>query len=253
MKMPIPSDWDGFSVCNYEVQWPDSPIWRIILRGLLTNPSLVDFWDAATGNVAQVLRDFEPFLNFTLNELECNAMSIPVGTIWEFAGSTLPDKFLWADGSKVLVADYPDLYGVIGDTFANGFFTPGVDFYLPRRSGRVSVGVDAGQSEFAALGQTGGEKTHTLTVAQMPSHTHIQNSHNHAQNAHQHTIPRDTVSGGSGVGFSSPGLADVTFLLGSTTATNQPATATNQNTGEGQPHNNLQPYLALNFIIRAKK
>lgn len=107
MKMPIPDDWDGFSVCDYAVRWPDSNIWRIILRGLLTNPALADFWDPNTGDVAQVLEDFEPIVNYVLNSLECGDMNIPIGSGMEFFGSVLPDKFLWQDGSKVTVEAIP--------------------------------------------------------------------------------------------------------------------------------------------------
>lgn len=53
--------------------------------------------------------------------------------------------------------------------------------------GRVPVGVDTQQEEFNTVSKMGGDKTHTLTTAQMPSHTHIQNSHNHTQNSHNHT------------------------------------------------------------------
>lgn len=156
--MPIPDDWDGFSVCDYAVRWPDSNIWRIILRGLLTNPALADFWDPNTGDVAQVLEDFEPIVNYVLNSLECGDMNIPIGSGMEFFGSVLPDKFLWQDGSKVTVEAYPELYAVIGNTYASGSFIPGEEFYLPRRQGRVAVGLDTSQTEFNILGKTGGEK-----------------------------------------------------------------------------------------------
>lgn len=54
-------------------------------------------------------------------------------------------------------------------------------------AGRVLVGIDAGQTEFDTVEETGGAKTHTLTTAEMPSHTHTQDAHNHTQDAHNHT------------------------------------------------------------------
>lgn len=53
-------------------------------------------------------------------------------------------------------------------------------------TGRTLVGVDTGQTEFDAVEETGGAKTHTLTSGEMPSHTHTQDGHNHTQNSHNH-------------------------------------------------------------------
>lgn len=116
-------------------------------------------------------------------------------------------------------------------------------------AGRVLVGIDAGQTEFDTVEETGGAKTHTLTESEMPSHTHVQDAHTHIQNAHTHSI-----SGGSGddtsAPFTGPDASTSTATafgggIGSTTAVNQNATATNQNTGGGQAHNNLQPYIVV--------
>ena len=118
-----------------------------------------------------------------------------------------------------------------------------------------------------ANGSTGGEATHTLTVNEMPSHTHIQDSHNHTQNAHNHTqnphshtigsLARYNISGkGSAAVGDGAGNAQ-NYKTGNTTATNKeatatnnPQTATNQNTGGGQAHNNMPPYLAVNIWKR---
>jgi microcystin-dependent protein len=53
-------------------------------------------------------------------------------------------------------------------------------------TGKVLVGVDVNDTDFDVAGKTGGAKTHTLTVAQLATHTHVQDAHNHTQNAHTH-------------------------------------------------------------------
>lgn len=131
--------------------------------------------------------------------------------------------------------------------------------------GRVEVGIDIGDASFDTVGETGGEKAHTLLSAEMPSHTHTQNSHNHTQNSHTHwtdghahviryktfsglsaggsmPIGRTVISGDSYTGTDAAATWTSMNLYGNT-ATNQATTATNQNTGSNESHSNLQPYI----------
>ena len=147
---------------------------------------------------------------------------------------------------------------------------------LPNLKGRVPVGQDAAQGEFNTIGEAGGAKEHTLTVTEMPVHTHTQNTHTHlastdAAGAHRHNSPTftrrssydgngdglaaDNGSGAFAQGYTT-GRYNVPDQIPSDGAHTHPvtvtaATATNQNTGGGGAHNNLQPYLVLNYIIRA--
>ena len=119
------------------------------------------------------------------------------------------------------------------------------------------VGLDAGQTEFDTVEETGGAKTVTLTEAQLPAHTHTQNSHNHTQDAHTHLTQRYPTATGASSGFTidtsmSGTLADntlptkaATAVNQNATATNQAATATNQNAGAGDAHANLPPYIVV--------
>lgn len=118
----------------------------------------------------------------------------------------------------------------------------------PDLRNRFVVGAGSGY----AAGATGGEASHVLTLAEMPSHTHIQDAHTHLQNAHGHTSSVNgndgttrVRGGGTGTQYNGIGLG-----VESATATNQNATATNQNTGGGAAHENRPPYYALAFIMK---
>lgn len=205
--------------------------------------------------------------------IEPKTDNLPAGSIIMWAASSPPANWLICDGSVVARADWPSLFASIGTTYNTGGETT-EQFRLPNLKGRVAVGRDSAQTEFDTLGETGGAKTHTLTTAEMPSHTHIQDAHNHTQNAHNHTQnPHNhnflyqgveyagwnaaSVAGSSlnfYVGNSAvpqTTIANTTATNNATTATNQATTATNQNTGGGGAHNNLQPYIVLNYIVKA--
>ena len=116
-------------------------------------------------------------------------------------------------------------------------------------TGRTLVGVDTGQTEFNVVEEIGGVKTHTLTSSEMPSHTHVQDPHNHTQNSFAPRIINSGTAGTVGVqGASAASNANASNAA--TTATNQTATATNQVTGGGAAHNNLQPYITVFFWKR---
>lgn len=134
--------------------------------------------------------------------------AMPTGAILAWATSTAPNGWLICDGATITETDYPDLFAITGAT-------------LPNLKGRVVVGLDATQTEFDTLEETGGAKTHTLTTAEMPAHTHTYNDH---------------------VG----GTRDA----GAVAATIGPTAATTGSTGGGGAHNNLQPYIVLNYIIK---
>ena len=120
-------------------------------------------------------------------------------------------------------------------------------------NGRALVGVNESNANFNTVMQTGGAETHTLTTAQMPQHTHTQNSHTHTQNPHLHSLTPRGRSDVSGAGrerpFTGVHITSESYNTNNATATNQNTTATNQNTGGGGAHNNLQPYITV-FIWR---
>ena len=66
MKMPIPDDWDGVSFCRYAICWPDSPLWKIVLRGLVTEPTRGYFWDERTGSIIGVLAQIRQTMDYNI-------------------------------------------------------------------------------------------------------------------------------------------------------------------------------------------
>lgn len=92
-------------------------------------------------------------------------------------------------------------------------------------AGRVPVGVDTSQTEFNTVGKTGGEKTHTLTTAEMPVHSHDLRRGNYG-NARNEEI---AYSDGNAAQITSAGVS---------------------NSGGGQAHNNLQPYITCYMYKR---
>lgn len=154
------------------------------------------------------------------------SVSPPIGSIQVFAGSTAPAGYFLCQGQSISRTTYADLFAIIGTTYGAG--DGSTTFNLPNLKGRVPVGFDSGQTEFNNLGETGGEKTHTLSVTEMPSHNHELKGGG---------SPISLVTGGSQYRF--PFTADG----GMTQLTSDAA-------GGGAAHNNLQPYISMNYIIK---
>lgn len=155
--------------------------------------------------------------------------TLPIGGIIAFASDTIPSGWLLCDGRAVSRTEYAELFKVIGTKHGSG--NGSTTFNLPNPKGRTLVGKNSTDTDFNELGKTGGEKTHTLTVSEMPSHNHLRD------------IENKIVNNGSG-GAWSPSLKGTGNMTDENNST--------RNTGGGQAHNNLQPYLAENFIIKAK-
>jgi hypothetical protein len=167
-------------------------------------------------------------------------------------GLTLFQFIRPADGTEITATvasiyqkeDLIDMLYPVGSVYiSTDSVNPGDKFggtWAAYGSGRTLVGVNTSDVEFNAVGKTGGAKTHTLTTAEMPSHTHTQNAHNHTWSLGANVVANaiGTTSSGFVAGYNSGkgGLGPTSI---------QPSTATNQNTGGGGAHNNLQPYITV--------
>lgn len=162
------------------------------------------------------------------------------GEIKMWSSSVIPSGWSLCDGTTLNRTTDAKLFAVIGTTYGVG--DNSTTFNKPDLKGRVPVGFDGSVSEFNVMGKTGGEKTHVTTVAEMPAHTHVQDAHGHSFAGANGAL----TDGPTGVNY---GLQNGTFY--SFKSINPGSTvATNQSTGGGGAHNNLQPYLTIRYIIK---
>jgi microcystin-dependent protein len=200
-----------------------------------------------------------------------------VGNIIAFTGSTLPEGYLECNGAAVSRSEYADLFDVIGTTYGVG--DGSTTFNLPDLSGKAALGASANYPE----GGTGGEENHTLLASQVPSHLHEIPSHTHGNTiaattpSLSHTVSAQPVfkytrldgnTGNGGAGSQVKrynGRANGTMSRATSLAiSDHPATACTvsggitdcpafdtENTGSGAAHNNMMPYLAITYLIRA--
>lgn len=164
--------------------------------------------------------------------------TLPIGAILPFSSDTIPNGWLLCDGSSFSATSYPELFDVIGVTYG---WDDDRNPKLPDLRGRVAVGkkdaTSADDTEFSSLGNTGGEKTHTLTVDEMPSH--------------DHTLKQRFLMWDSGDSYEIMN-GDNTWSGNIQYNAYDSDNYITRNTGGDQPHNNLQPYIVTNYIIKAK-
>ena len=165
------------------------------------------------------------------------AAPLPSGMLAPFAGSTAPVGWLLSDGSAVSRTTYSGLFTAIGTAYGTG--DGSTTFNLPDLRGRVPAaldnmgGTDAGRLSLAnTLGTTAGTQTHTLTSAEMPSHTHV------AGYTDGNWKINSNPSGSIGVFINSDPTQGTNLAL--------PSVAT----GSGGAHNNMQPTILMNYIIK---
>ena len=215
------------------------------------------------GTMAQVaLSDFKTYMNTSGNILTINGLTYPSadgtsgqfmttdgagtlsfasqatsflsGMMMPFAGTSAPTGWLFCDGSAVAAATYGDLFTAIGTTYGGD----STNFNLPDLRGRAIAGKDdmggtsanrltaqTGGLNGDTLGATGGTETHTLALTEMPNNYYWNNN--------------------------LPAVDDITDNYANANFTCNVADTTAHTTqGGGGAHNNVQPTIVLNYIIK---
>ena len=165
------------------------------------------------------------------NGVEIGGESLPIGSMIPFGSQeNIPSNWKICDGSAISRETYAELFDVIGTSYGAG--DGSTTFNLPDKRGRVSVGLDSNQTEFDTIGKQSGEKTHQLTINEMPSHDH-------------RLTPFVDIRQGDGQTNANSGSLG-THLGG---YVSKPNTLVSPSGGD-QPHNNLQPYEVDVWIIK---
>jgi microcystin-dependent protein len=188
---------------------------------------------ANTANIANTVVGIRTFAMF------------PVGTPFIWFGNVAPEHTLLLQGQLVSRTTYSDLWNYISNP-SNGFplidesaltnnylgaFTKGdgsTTFRLPDYRQRIPVGYDTRYGGFNVLGYSAGESNHTLSINEMPSHNHSQ---------------KVSANVGSGTATRKDYEGDITK------GGEYPQGINTGSTGGGKPHNNMQPYVVVNYLI----
>lgn len=183
---------------------------------------------------------------------------LPTGSVEMYAGQydNIPTGWLLCDGTAISRTTYKDLFDVVGTQFGVG--DGSTTFNLPDLQAKFPRGATAS----ADAGATGGEDTHILTTAELPSHSHTQGTHSHiveyAYNVRSGSYPNSTNVNNALPAAVAQLYADfpgVNTQTWATTSTPPYRTTTDSagsigNTGSGDAHENRPAFVELLFIIR---
>jgi microcystin-dependent protein len=164
--------------------------------------------------------------NYYLN----NYVLIPAGTIIQSASINEPNGWFTCDGRTLDINDYSTLFNAIRYTYGGS----DSNFIIPDIRGRVCVGAGSGASLTTRnLGSVGGEENHTLTIDEMPSHTHsLTRRSNPDDGAYDTDSLRQDESSAATTDRQDLGLFNT------------------NSTGSGLSHNNMQPFIVLRYLIK---
>lgn len=149
---------------------------------------------------------------------------------WQSASINQPNGWFDCDGRSLNVELYANLFNSISYTYGGS----GTNFNIPDIRGRVCIGSGTGTSLSARnLGSVGGEENHTLTINEMPSHTHSLTRRSNPDN-----------------GAFDTGSTHQDESSAATTDRDDLGPFNTNSTGSGLSHNNMQPFIVLRYLIK---
>jgi microcystin-dependent protein len=165
--------------------------------------------------------------------MPAGAASPYIGQIMMVGFSFAPRNWAFCNGQLMAISENEVLFTLIGTTYGGDGQTT---YALPDLRGRVPIGVGQGQGLGAyQFGQVGGQESPTLNVTQLPAHTHVYNpSTSQGEPTTEH--PESSYPAPEGYYATTANAAPM----------GPPTLAA---AGGSQPHNNIQPFLGINFII----
>jgi microcystin-dependent protein len=183
-----------------------------------------------------------------------------LGSIFPYATTNPPSHCLPCDGAIYSRLDYPSLYAALDAAFIVDADT----FKVPNLVNNFPFGASLNPMDPYQVGDIGGATEHTLTVAEIPAHTHTGIPHGHTTIPHSHSTLPHTHSEITAlpiittIGVEAPepsavpsvgltGASGVTVFDSGVTVTD--GTASVQNAGGGNAHNTMPPYIALKYCI----
>lgn len=162
-----------------------------------------------------------------------SGLLVPTGTVVSYCGSSSPLGWFVCDGSTYNIIEFNELFNVLGYTYGGS----GNSFAVPDLRGRLVLGISTGISGISnkSMGNTGGEETHALTISEMPRHSH---AYERTRDGNIQAAVSLTTNDAAPAGTQA---ANTSFIGGLGIADAQ---------SNGVAHNVMQPYMALNFIIK---
>lgn len=162
-----------------------------------------------------------------------------LGEIRMFAGNFAPAGWALCNGRLLPISENDALYALLGTIYGGDGVTT---FALPNLQGRVAVGLGTGPGLTTVnIGELAGVESVTLTANQLPSHTH-------SVQASTNVGTTDTPTATTVLSAAGPSTTTLTpYATSGTLTAMSPASTTPA--GNSLPHENMQPYLAINYII----